>query len=98
MISEISQELGPDWGISQGGLESTSEVYKNRIAPHNSVKGYTCDTVIHSFSTGNELVIHIKEKDINKEAFRQPLESEMDWTQFKKVLKDHYFEQINNAL
>lgn len=97
-VSELNDQLGQDWGITQGDYSLTNDEYKNRLVPHNAIKNYTDNTMIHGFITGSELVVQLIDNGARKEIFRQPLMSEKNWDQFREALKLHYLENIHKVL
>lgn len=96
VLSEIRKELGDDWSTTQsGGVIHSETAYRNMLAPYNVVNpDLSLKTVIHAFITGNELVIRLVESNGTTEIFRQPIISDLNWTQFKTSLKEHYLREI----
>jgi eukaryotic-like serine/threonine-protein kinase len=98
VLKQLSNDLGKEWSYSQsGGITSDRQAYRNLLAPHNSVTGYTAKTVIHGFITGSEFVVHVEEEKEKKEILRQPLIGEIDWASFRDALHMHYLETIHKA-
>lgn len=101
VINEIAKELGDGWNQIQGGKQPPNPTrleYFTRLAPYNKTYEYDGETTIHAFVTGSELVINIIEGKQQFEAFRQPLEAEKSWGQFKETLKKHYLAEIDKKL
>ncbi|MCW1970933.1 MAG: protein kinase [Anaerolineae bacterium] len=95
-LRKLLVDLGGDWSSIQSGGDLSGELaYKNMLAPINRYNPkLDLATVIHAFTTGSELVIHILEKDKISEVLRQPINGDIDWQQFEDSLRLHYETEI----
>jgi eukaryotic-like serine/threonine-protein kinase len=99
VLEDIRRELGKGWGsIQSGGIDRNKEIYNNRLAPNNTIIGFSGETRVHAFITGNELVIQTIEGKIIEETCRMPLEGEKNWEAFRDRLKAHYLLEIEKYL
>jgi hypothetical protein len=98
VLRDIPSQLGSDWSSIQSGGPLGPTEYKNHFAPYSKVYNFTGETIIHGFVTGNELVIHIQERDAVHEVLRQPIEGEINWPQFRERLNNHYLKQIYKVI
>jgi serine/threonine protein kinase len=95
VLEDISKDLGKGWGtIQSGGINRQKETYNNRLAPSNQVVGFSGETRVNAFVTGNELVIQAIEGEAIDEIYRMPIEGEKNWASFRERLKAHYLIEI----
>jgi eukaryotic-like serine/threonine-protein kinase len=96
VLEKLQRELGDDWGYSQSGAFLNGEfAYKNMLSPSNRINtNLKTNTTIYGFITGNELVIQLLEGNNKYEALRQPILGDINWGQFKEILKRHYLKEL----
>lgn len=99
VLDKLSKELGTNWGYIQShNRGKNDDGYSSRLAPSNQILGYSGNTFINTFITGNELVVQIIEEREIKETFRYALEAEIKWDIFQETLRAHYLREIKKVL